>query len=1085
MCRKISYSIFFFFFTTLLFQCELKPNKKDKSSNFNSIVSNFITPSDSNTVWCYWYWIGDDISKAGITKDLEAMKEVGIGTAFIASINPNEVDGKVPLLSELWWNCMVHAVNEANRIGINIGVFNCPGWSQSGGPWVTPDKAMRHIRYSEANVKGGQKIKMQLEKPNDLFQDIYVLAFPSISKETKKLSLKNATISISPKISNPNYLIDEDVTTDVSFLKSVKTYQFDFSLDSIMTSRSLTFLPTRNTIKAKCDLYDSTNGTLKLIKTFTFDRSKLTPDVGAHIYAPIAVNLPATRSKNFSIRIENIGGDYAWTGTKNEPWGLSEIILSESKTIDHFAEKSLGKMHPTPFPNWDSYSWNSKKEIVDPALKIDTLGIIDISNKMDKQGYLNWDAPQGKWTILRYGMTPTGTKNAPAAPQGKGYEVDKASVELIRFHFKQFIGELIKRVPEESKSALKYVIIDSYEQGSQNWTDDMEKSFQEKYGYNPKKYLPVFSGRIVGSMEESERFLWDLRRCIADDVAYKYCGALREIANENGLKLWLENYGHWGFPSEFMMYGGQSDMVSGEYWNEGTLGNIECKAASSTSHIYGKKITSAECFTAAQRTYVRHPAMLKRRGDWSLTEGINQHVLHLFIHQPDENRIPGVNAWFSTEFNRHNTWFKQSKTYFDYLRRTQHLLQQGNYVADVCYFIGEDVPIMTGPQIPKLPSGYSFDYINAEVIINDLEVKDGTLFLPNGMSYKMMVLPPLKTMRPELLKKLEKLIQNGGIIYGQAPEYSPSLEGFPKCDEQVKTLASKLWKNENKIKKYGKGFVIDGLSLQETLDHFNIKKDVAVNDSVLWTHRKSNYMDIYFLTNQSGKTISVKPSFKIKGCKPQLWDAVTGKARFINNYLEENDRTIIPLDMKVDESCFIVFTNNTNKNIETGYIENSPKFKTVKTIDNQWEISFKNKQIAPKPIKTSTLKDWTLSDNNLLKHYSGTATYKNTFQFNKVKGDEIYIDLGKVGVMATVTLNGQNMGTTWIQPYQLDITDALKQGENKIEIEVVNVWRNRITGDKQLPKEERYTWLLYDNVAPEEELITSGLLGPVTLQLMQ
>ena len=213
-------------------------------------------------------------------------------------------------------------------------------------------------------------------------------------------------------------------------------------------------------------------------------------------------------------------------------------------------------------------------------------------------------------------------------------------------------------------------------------------------------------------MEESDRFLWDLRRMVADDLAYEYVGGLRKIANENNLKLWLENYGHWGFSSEFMMYGGQSDLISGEYWNEGSLGDIECKAASSTAHIYNKPVVYAEAFTANWDSYLRHPAMLKTRGDWSFTEGINKQVLHVYIHQPDDDRKPGINATFSTEFNRHNTWFKQGKHWIDYLRRCQHMLQQGKYVADVLYFIGEDAPKMSGIIDPELPSGYSLSLIH-------------------------------------------------------------------------------------------------------------------------------------------------------------------------------------------------------------------------------------------------------------------------------------------------------------------------------------------------------------------------------------
>ncbi|NND15249.1 MAG: hypothetical protein HKN89_02855, partial [Eudoraea sp.] len=667
--------------TAVLLLMATSCTEQSTNQEFDQMVQSFQNPTDDNSLWCYWYWIGDDISKEGITKDLEAMKEAGIGATFIGNINPEEKDGKVPMLSEDWWDHMVHAVNEGERIGVDIGSFNCPGWSMSGGPWITSDKAMRHMVYSEATVTGGKKVGLQLLKPKEEFQDVYVLAFPKSEKEGKYLKKSNSKISVAPSVDNITAIFDGSTDTGIEF--TAPAYTFTFTSNSLIEARSITLHPRKDNLIADCELQALIDGKYATVKEFNFDRRDFRGQVGPIPYGSLAISFPAVKSDQFRLICRNIQA--------SNDTGFSEVIISEAPVVEDFLGKTLARMHPTPQPNADSYLWKTLPEY-DDLLVMAEDAVLDISDKMDKEGNLSWEVPEGEWTVLRFGLTPTGTKNAPAAPQGKGYEVDKANRELVRYHFEQFIGEFFKRIPEESKSAFKYVIADSYETGSQNWTDDFEESFEKKYGYSPKTYLPVFSGRIVGSVAESDRFLWDLRRAVADDVAYKYTGSLREIANEHGLKLWLENYGHWGYPSEFLMYGGQSDFVSGEYWNEGTLGDIECKAASSAAHIYGKKTTSAECFTAAQRTFVRHPAMLKKRGDWSLTEGINHHVLHLYIHQPDDNKVPGTNAWFSTEFNRHNTWFKQGKAYFDYLRRAQHLLQQGNYVADVCYFIGEDAP---------------------------------------------------------------------------------------------------------------------------------------------------------------------------------------------------------------------------------------------------------------------------------------------------------------------------------------------------------------------------------------------------------
>ena len=1074
---------FLFLVIVIIAFVQCTPTSKKSQVDFETIVSDFKTPTDDNTLWCYWYWIGDDISKEGITKDLESMKAAGIGAAFIGNINPAEKDGPVPMLSEDWWSHMVHAVNEGKRLGVDIGSFNCPGWSMSGGPWITSDKAMRHMVYSETTVSGGKKLAIKLEQPKAEFQDVYVLAFPKNAKEEEVLDNSNSKISSTPSIKNVKNLIDGNTNRGVNFTS--KEYTITFKANNSIEARSIQLYSGDNNLMVNCELQALVDNKYISIKKFNYDRRNFGGKTGPLSMGTLFISLPKTTSDTFRLKCKDINVLAAFGDGLKGGSGFSEIVISEAAVIENYLGKTLGRMHPTPQPNADSYVWKTQPEIENKELAISQESVLDISDQMDAAGNLNWEAPEGEWTVMRFGMTPTGVENHPAAPQGKGYEVDKANRDLTRFHFENFIGEFLKRIPEESKSAFKYVIADSYETGSQNWTDDFEQKFEKRYGYNPIKYLPVFSGRIVGSVEESDRFLWDLRRAVADDVAYEYVGGLREIANENGLKLWLENYGHWGFPSEFLMYGGQSDFVSGEYWNEGTLGNIECKAASSAAHIYGKKTTSAECFTAGHRSFVRHPAMLKKRGDWGMTEGINHHVLHVYIHQPDSDKVPGSNAWFSTEFNRQNTWFEQSKTYFDYIRRSQHLLQQGTYAADLCYFIGEDAPIMTGATNPAVPKGYSFDYINAEVIMNRMSVKDGRLVLPDGMNYGMMVLPPLETIRPELLAKLEQLVSEGGKIYGQAPKNSPSLQNYPQSDEQVNALASKLWAGDAKIKTYGKGAVIVGIPLQEALDNFKINKDVEVSDDVLWTHREQEGLEIYFLTNQSGKDIEVNPSFRVEGLKPQLWDAVTGEIKEFSDYTVTDGRTSIPLKMEVDRSWFLVFSNASNEFVGKATVENTPEYQVAQIIDTSWNIDFESKNIAPKTITTTKLMDWSKSEDDLLKYYSGTANYTTTFSYQKSDAKEVQIDLGNVGVMATVTLNGKNVGTSWMAPYRLNITDVLQEGENKLEIKVVNVWRNRLTGDKTLPVEQRTTSVLVDNITPEEAMSSSGLMGPVTIQVLK
>jgi hypothetical protein len=1035
---------------------------------YDQVQEGFTTPADTNKPWCYYYWIGDDISKEGITKDLEAMKEFGLGAVLIGNINPDEVDGPVPLFSEAWWDAMVHVVVEGHRLGIDIGMFNCPGWSQSGGPWVTHDKAMRHLVYSETTVQGGGTISVQLPKPTEEFQDTYVLGFQKIASEDKKLVKQKAL-----------------------FTNVEEEYVIDLSATEALTARSILLSPAGYAFRCDVELQARVDGNYKTIKSFVFDRSNTGVNVGPVTHGPVSVSIPETEAKDFRLVCTNtssVSGDPALLDEGVLPAaGFAEICITEAQMLESYVEKSLGKMHPTPFPEFNTYMWETQEAIADQNMLISE--VHDISDQMDASGLLTVeDVPEGEWTVLRIGMTPTGTQNSPAAPQGKGYELDKASAELARFHFEQYMAQIIKRIPEESLPALKYLIADSYEMGSQNWTDGFAEKFEAKFGYDPVKYLPVISGRVVGSVEESDRFLWDLRRSVADDVGHEYVGGLRKVANEYGLKTWLEPYGHWGFPGEFLMYGGQSDLVAGEFWNEGSLGDIECKSGSSAAHMYGKPITSAEAFTAAQLSYKRHPAMLKKRGDWSWTEGINHYVFHLYIQQPREE-APGVNAWFSTEFNRLNTWFDQGSAWVDYTRRCQHMLQQGTYAADVAYFIGEDAPKMTGTKDPALPMGYSYDYMNAEVILNRLTVENGRFVLPDGMSYSILVLPEHSNMRPNVLAKMEELVRAGGTILGGKALKSPSLENYPACDKEILEIANRMWgesheggKLENAV---GEGYVLDGMDLQEALDYIQVPGDVIYPDGApfLWTHRTMPGMEIYFLTNQGDEVLTFEPSFKVSGLEPQLWDAVTGEIRKLNDYTDDGNRTAIPLAMQKDESCFIVFTSRSNAATANGYADNSPEPEVFSTLDSEWNVEFENKEFGPAdPVKFTNLTSWTESADWRVKYYSGTATYTTEFSLDEIPEGDLFLNLGKVGVMARVKLNGTDLGVSWMAPYRLSTKGLLIQGVNQLEIEVVNVWSNRMVGDLDLPEAERFTTYTVADIQKGEELVPSGLLGPVSLE---
>ncbi|MDD2244137.1 MAG: glycosyl hydrolase [Dysgonamonadaceae bacterium] len=1048
----------------------------------DQLQTSFVTPPDTIQTSVYWYWISDNISKEGVVKDLQAMKKVGINRAFIGNIGIEDLPfGKVKILTEEWWDILHTALKTATELNIEIGIFNSPGWSQSGGPWVKPEQSMRYLASSETTVTGPKKFVQKLDKPQDIFQDVKVLAWP-VKKKNQIINNETATIATSPAIKDINKAFDGDKTTGITFSGNGPIAIDIDSKDNIII-RNITIETTNHPITAKCQFQVKMSGSdeYKTIKEFDINRSNPALNVGFIPYAPISVSTGKKEAKTFRLIFTNISNNS----------GITEIALQSTPRIESFSEKTLAKMWPTPLPYWDAYLWPDQAEIDDSETVVRADDIIDLSNQITSDGTLSWDVPAGEWIIMRTGMTPTKVTNAPASPEGTGLEIDKMSKEHIQSHFDAFIGQIIKRIPEKDRKCFKVVVQDSYETGGQNFTDGFIKDFKQRYNYDPTPFLPTYYGYVVNNEKESDRFLWDMRRFVADKVAYDYVGGLRDASHKYGLKTWLENYGHWGFPSEFLMYGGQSDEIGGEFWSEGDLGNIENRAATSAGHIYGKSKISAESNTAGGPAYSRYPAMMKQRNDRFFAEGINNTLLHVYISQPYEDKNPGVNAWFGNEFDRKNTWFSQLDVYIQYLKRVNYMLQQGLNVADAAYFIGEDTPKMTGIVDPSLPIGYQFDYINAEVIEKYMTVKNGLLTLPHGTQYKILVLPKQETMRPELLKKIEQLILAGGVVMGPAPKRSPSLENQPEADKIVQDLSKKLWDNVDgvtvKYRKAGKGMILNGMTMEDAFKLINCVPDCKLpeDNTIHYGHRTlKNGTEIYFISNQTNEQKVIYPEFRVRGLQPELWDATNGNTRKLKAYESFGQSTKVPIKLAPFESAFIVFRGKISKtDVSTNIEVNYPDMQLISNISSNWKITFDPSQRGPvKPILIDTLKDWTTFSDDLIKYYSGTAVYENTFNIDSdIKDSDIIMDLGNLTAMGKVYINDEYAGGVWTQPYRLNISKLVKPGTNTLKIEIVNNWMNRIIGDQQLPKNQRKTWSFVNPYNAQSKLQPSGLFGPVNV----
>ncbi len=893
--------------TFLLLACLLVPVPLVRGTDGEpTLEQGFREPPTATKPWCYWYWISDNLSSEGITRDLEAMADAGIGEAFIGNIFLEEVPaGEIKVLTEGWWELVEHAIREGGRVGVDIGMFNSPGWSQSGGPWVRPEQSMRYLVSTQTRVKGPARFQQKLPVREGWLQDVAVLAFAAPQHDEETLAALSPQLTCTPSVADAAHAVDGKLDTALVLPADAgqgkNPWVMDIALANPLKVRQLSLTPSETPWAADCELQAAgEDGVFRSVRKFKFDRSNMAIGVGPLPRGPVTVSFQPVVAQRFRLAFTNVTGQAA----------VAEVDLSAAARLESYIEKQLGKMHPTPLPMWDTYLWPAQEEIDQPALAISPGKVIELTSKLSGDGTLQWDVPPGDWIVLRTGLKSTGTRNAPASPEGQGWEVDKMNRQALKSHFDAFIGEILRRMPPQDRRALKHVVADSYEMGSQNWTDDFAPAFRDRYGYDPIVWLPVLTGRIVGSADQSNRFLWDVRRLVADRVATEYVGGLRDLCQPHGLQLWLENYGHWGFPAEFLQYGGQSNCLGGEFWVTGSLGSIECRAASSAANTYGFPFVSAEAFTGGP-PFQTFPAGLKARGDWAFCEGINHFVLHVYIHQPWEDRKPGVNAWFGTEFNRHNTWFGQSDAWVDYLRRCCFLLQQGTRVADVAYFIGEDTPKMTGVRQPPLPTGCDFDYINAEVIENSLAVKDGMLTLPHGTTYRVLVLPEMSTMRPELLGKIRALVAAGALVIGPPPSRSPSLQHYPACDREVQQLAADIWGDVRGAATgehgLGAGRVVWGKSVEEVFNATQTTVDFRSSTGLLYTHRRIGETDIYFVTNPQPKEIAATTAYRVGEKIPELWWPESGRMEQATVYETVGGTVQVPLSLPAHGSVFVVF----------------------------------------------------------------------------------------------------------------------------------------------------------------------------------
>jgi hypothetical protein len=1098
----------------------LTPQAKDVLKN------GFQKPPASARPWVMYFSMDGNLTKEGITADLEAMARVGLGGLLYFEISYFTPKGPVDFGGPLWMENFKHACKEAQRLGLQINMNNDAGYCGSGGPWITPELSMQKVVWTETQVEGGKPFADLLAQPaavKNYYKDIAVLAFPTPAAEA--VNMADAAPKITSSGTNPK---PGQFTLARPEKNAVQQVQLEFNQP---------FAASALTANLSGPSWAAVNGELQV----SDDGQNFKTVQAFAVYAPaMVVSFNPVKSRFFRVVFSRLQDGKA---TRLE---VGNIDLSQRRRIDRIAgkasfEKQTFALPPAEWP------------VAQPNAVIPRGGILDLTSQMDASGKLTYDFPAGSWTVLRFGHTTTGKENHPSPDAGRGLECDKLSKAAAKVAFDGLMSRLVtanKHLTGQDK-VLVATHIDSWEAYSQNWTPLMHEEFKKLRGYDPLKFLPTFTGRVVDSVEGSERFLWDFRQTVSDLIAENYAGEFRRLANEHGLRLSIEAYD--GVPADEVTFGGQADEPMGEFWTSFKFRMAgSCTEMASSAHTYGKKIVGAEAFTAdGNDKWESHPASMKELGDWAFCEGINRFVFHRYAAQPwiNPTRVPGMAYGpYGVHYDRTQPWWEQSKPWNEYLARCQYLLQQGLFVADVAYLQPEGAPRSFSPPAgaeiaPKIRGGYNFDGCTPEVVLERMSVKNGRIVLPDGMSYAVLVLPDVETMTLKLLRKISQLEEQGALIIGgrKPPQKSPSLGDMGAGDAEVKRLADKLWSG---------GKIITGKTVAEVLTAHGVKPDFSAKPILRYIHRTIGDAEVYFVANGEPKEVMSTAAFRVTGKQPEFWWPESGLTSDATAFEQKDGVTQIPLKLGPSESVFVIFRKHSGGvdpivsvtrhaqpaamevDLARGKIGQSGDYlfkrasgkswqQNVVLPDEQqisgpWDVAFDSKWGGPAKVTFEKLEDWSKRPEEGIKYYSGTAHYQTVFNYNYTPtsaSNKVWLDLGKVAVMAEAKLNGKDLGILWKSPFRVEVTDAIQAGENKLEVKVVNLLVNRQIGDEQLPEDcERkedggFTsgtpkvnawpqWILEGKPSPtgrftftnwrlwkkNDPLAESGLIGPVTIQ---
>lgn len=1057
------------------------------SAQTDNIYRNFQNPPSEARPQVWWHWMNGNVSKDGIRKDIMWMHNSGITGfhLFDAGLGcPQIVPKLITYLSPEWKECIKYAVSLADSLHMNVTIPASPGWSCTGGPWVKPEDAMKKITWRTMTVNGGRTFKGKLPEPFDtaghfgdldngaenhtkLYKDIAVIAVKLNNGDGDPASLK-AKLSCSggnftlEQLNDEKLKIGEKLTPD----NSGKLW-IEYTYPQPQTIRALTLcdVRTRNiwTNALSPNLYHlecSDNGT---------DYKKVC-DIPQGGTFRQTISVPTTTARHFRLVC-----DIPIGSGKDAFVYLSEFSLFPSSRVN-LAEERAGF---TAYSRLNSYPMTKCDDAI-PAENV-----VDITGCTDSLGNIAWNAPAGKWQIYRFGFSLTGKVNHPASPQGTGLEVDKldkAAVNKYLTHYLNIYREATGGML--GKRGINGLLIDSYEAGNATWTPRMAEEFKARRGYDLYKWLPVVAGRIIGSSEESERFLCDWRKTIGELITSSLYGEAAKTAHGNGMQVYFEsNENCRQYLADGMSVKSHADIPMGAMWmrpeKDRDMYAFDIKESSSAAHVYGRKFAAGESMTVdghAGMAHSFHPGNLKEVADHEMACGLNRFVIHESAHQPVDDKRPGLSLGrYGQWFNRHETWAKRAKTWTDYLGRSSYMLQLGKNVADIAYYYGTDNSAtgICGIDKVSVPKGYAYDFIGPGELLNELGVNGKELTTLGGASYKMLWISPVVCkMSVGELRKIAKIAKAGIAVYGAKPTDNNELKSD---DGEWRKLVDEIWNS-------GMPNVILPSQNANPLQTAGVEKDVEFpeNNKINYIHRTTTDGEIYWISNASDNAAKTSVTLRAGGWKPEIWhpeDARKEQASYRTN----GNRTTVDLELNPHDAVFVVMLDKAGEN---EYKAAETVQEEVMSLNDNWSVGFEENLGAPDEAMFPKLISYTEHNDAGIKYFSGTAVYCKEFKLKgkPAKTAAYKLNLGKVGNMATVILNGDTAGTVWHEPYSVDITGFLRKGINTLRVEVINPWRNRIIGDRQPGIEKRHTYLGYDNFFDSKsELMPAGLIGPVKI----